>query len=79
MIDQLLGMAAKFKQFAKIKMITDRYLSLGVSKDMVGNVLEIYDDDHYEIAITDPQTGNDIAQFSVSNYEIIEIDDIEES
>jgi len=42
-----------FKCYSKIKVVTDKYERDGISKGTLGIILEIYDEDNYEVQFLD--------------------------
>ena len=38
-----------FKQFQTVRLVTNDYLNLGVSKNSLGVILEVYENDYYEV------------------------------
>ncbi len=58
----------KIQNYSEIKLLNDKYIEEGVSKNQIGYVIEVYDDG-YEVEFSD-ENGNTIALFSVKEEDI---------
>jgi hypothetical protein len=61
------------KLYAQVKLLTDKYdiLDFGAT----GYIIEIYENDMYEVEFSNPQTGETIAQIVIPSGDIEEIQD----
>ncbi len=61
-----------FKQYSRVKLLSDNYSSEGASEGAIGIIIEIYGDGpfEYEIDFSNPETGETVAQIVVSGEEI---------
>lgn len=55
--------------YSKVKLLTNNYISEGVSAGAIGYVIEVYDDKGYEVEFSD-KNGETIALFSVKPNEV---------
>ncbi len=62
----------KISLYQKVKLITNKYIDEGLKKDMIGIVLEKYNDEYFEIEWHDNR-GNSIACFAfhINDFEAI--------
>ena len=62
------------KMFDEVKLITDKYTGEGAPKGDIGTIIEIYNrkglPTGYEVAFTDPKTGDDYAMITVQEEDI---------
>jgi hypothetical protein len=61
------------KQFQKVRLLTNNYISEGIKKGDIGTILEIYDDKNFEVEFSD-EKGFTMAlfAFNITELEIIE-------
>jgi hypothetical protein len=59
-----------FKNYSRVKLLTDSHLSEGVGKGAIGYVIEVYPGDEYEVEFSD-KDGITIALLSVKADEIM--------
>lgn len=57
------------KNYSKVKLLTDAYSHEGVGIGSIGYVIEIYENEKYEVEFSD-QSGISIAQIVVNQNEI---------
>lgn len=58
-----------FKDFTRVRLLTDTYAHEGVTSGAIGYIIEIYNDDAFEVEFSDKQ-GITIAQIVVHHNEI---------
>ena len=63
------------KQFAFVRLRTDRYRDRGVEAGALGVIVDVYDEDAYEVDFVRPD-GTSIAWFAVTSEEIEPVDDL---
>ena len=61
------------KQYAMVRLLTNKYLNEGVKYGDLGYAIEIYDGGHIEVEFSDSSTGITIAQIVVNPEEIEQI------
>lgn len=57
------------KLYQKVKLLTDKYMKEGIKKGDVGVILEIYDENNFEVEFSD-ENGYTIALFAFPKEEI---------
>lgn len=58
------------EEFDRVKLITNKYSKEKATIGMIGYIVEVYPDNHFEVEFSDPTTGITIAQVVVSVDEI---------
>ena len=56
------------KLYAQVKLLTDKYDDIDVGA--IGYIIEIYENDMYEVEFSNPQTGETIAQTVIPSSDI---------
>ena len=57
--------------YTRVEIVTDRFEPLGVPKGTHGYVIEIHDEDNYEVEVSDPERrGVTVALFVAKRHEI---------
>ena len=56
------------KQFQKVRLMTDKYVDEGVKKGDIGVILEVYDENNFEVDFSD-RNGITILLYSFSKDE----------
>ncbi len=59
-----------FKQYAEVKISTDKFRSEGVTQSSIGYIIEIYDNNKYEVEFSNSATGETIAQLVLDGRDI---------
>lgn len=66
--------------FSIVKLITHRFESEGAKYGMIGTVVEIYESDRngrgFEVAFSDPSTGEDFAMVTCKASEIEQLNEV---
>jgi len=57
------------KQFQKVRLMTDKYVDEGVKKGDIGVILEVYDENNFEVDFSD-RNGITILLYSFSKDEL---------
>ncbi|MFT3697089.1 MAG: DUF4926 domain-containing protein [Kofleriaceae bacterium] len=57
--------------YTTVKLATDRFVAEGAQRGMVGAIIEVYADGHYEVEFSDPVTGVTIAQIVAEEAELL--------
>ncbi len=55
---------------APVRILTDRYLPEGVRAGATGVVVEVWEDDAYEVEVSNPATGETIALLTLTSSEV---------
>lgn len=56
-------MSQDIRLYDRVRLLVDRFAIEGAPEGSIGYVIEKYDDGALEIEVSDPQTGETIAQF----------------
>ena len=54
------------KQFSKVRLITDKFISKRENINDIGNIIEVYPDGKFEVEFSNPETGEDYAMIVTS-------------
>jgi hypothetical protein len=57
--------------YDRVRFVTSDYESEGVTAGMAGYVIEMYPDGNYEVEVSDPDTGETVAQFAVTPTDVV--------
>ncbi len=67
-------MMPKFAEYSKVELVSDAFVSEGAQRGMIGYIIEVYPDEHYEVEFSRPQTGVSFAQIVVKGDDIVAAD-----
>jgi hypothetical protein len=56
--------------YDRVRVVTPRFASQGVTPGMQGYVIEKYPDGNYEVEVSDPGTGETIALFAATPVDL---------
>lgn len=56
-------MSNEFELYNRVRLVTDRFAAEGAPEGAIGYVIEKYDDGALEVEVSDPRTGETVAQF----------------
>jgi hypothetical protein len=56
-------MSKEFELYDRVRLVTDRFSAEGALEGSIGYVIEKYDDAALEVEVSDPLTGETVAQF----------------
>lgn len=56
-------MSNEFELYDRVRLVTDRFAVAGALEGAIGYVIEKYDDGALEVEVSDPRTGETVAQF----------------
>ena len=56
-------MSDEFEPYDRVRLVTDRFAVAGAREGSIGYVIEKYDDGALEVEVSDPLTGETVAQF----------------
>lgn len=60
-----------FREYCRVRLITDRFADEGARKGLIGYIIELYPDGNYEVEFSEPTSG------VTSNQLVVSQDDIE--
>ena len=58
------------KQYSRVKLLTNKFESEGITIGAIGYIIEVYDDGNYEVEFSDSKTGITIAQIVATPRDI---------
>ncbi|SNS65900.1 protein of unknown function [Asanoa hainanensis] len=56
--------------YDRVRVVTSRFAGEGVVAGMVGYVVEVYPDGEFEVEVSEPSTGETVAQFAASPADV---------
>jgi len=59
------------KLYTQVKLTTDKYDN--INQGSIGYIIEIYEDDMYEVEFSNPQTGETVAQIVIASSDLEEM------
>ncbi len=58
--------------YTRVRLVSDKYAREGALRGMLGYVIEVYEDGHYEVEFSDPATGRTLAQIVLAHEDVVE-------
>jgi hypothetical protein len=58
-------------EYSRVKLVTDKYEDEGGHWGMIGYIIEVYGDGHYEVEFSDASTGTTLAQLVVNQKDLV--------
>ncbi len=63
-------MSDEFALFDRVRVVTDRFVDDGAPSGSIGYVIERYEDGALEVEVSDPLTGETVAQFVAASEDL---------
>ncbi len=67
-------MSNDFELYDRVRLVTDRFAVAGAPEGSIGYVIEKYDDGALEVEVSDPLTGETVAQFVAEAADLERVD-----
>jgi hypothetical protein len=67
-------MSKEFEIYDRVQIVTDRFAAAGALQGSIGYVIEKYDDGALEVEVSDPLTGETVAQFVAAAADLERVD-----
>jgi hypothetical protein len=63
-------MSPRFMLYQRVRIVTDRFAAERAPRGSVGYVIECYQDGAYEVEVSNPDTGETVAQFVANTADL---------